>query len=331
MAGRPTIVSLSPTKYQKSVPISTSIRADFSIDLDSRYIEDNVFMTDGKGQRVDIRTSYRAKVLTVMPLSPLSMGTTYQVTFVGDSNLDDDVKQGLRSIIGDCMGGNEVLTFTTEVDESLTVPEVLLPVQGAVLKAKPTFKWNPVNTAKGYHIEISKTNTFASLIYPKEQQVITTNELDVDVVMEDGLYYWRIRSVRNDGATGEWSKAYQFNIDTLEEGKVSEEDDDSSIDDFLEYDENDFELEIVERFPKELEALVPTNIKCMFFRIIGKFDLKLITPDSITLTGHHISGDFQEESHGTVKGDITVVQSKDGTSYIIFTPEPIPDKEAGEV
>lgn len=327
----PNITTFSPTKYQKSVPISTSIRADFSIDLDGRYIDGNVFMTDAKGTLIDIRTSYRAKVLTVMPLAPLNMGTTYQVTFVGDSNLDDGVKQGIRSIIGDCMAGNEVLTFTTEVDDSLTVPEVLLPAHGAVLKARPTFTWNPVSTAKGYHLEISRTNTFATLVYPKEQQLFTKTEIEPDVEFADGLYYWRIRSVRGDNATGEWSKIYQFNIDTLEEGKVSEEDDTSTTDDFLEYDEMDFELEIVERFPDELQTMVPLNVKSLFFRIIGRFDLKLITPECITLEGRHISGDFQEESHGTVNGDITVVQSKDGTSYIIFTPEPIPDKEDGEV
>lgn len=327
----PNITAFSPTKYQKSVPISTSVRADFSIDLDGRYIEDNVFMTDAKGTRIDIRTSYRAKVITVMPLKPLSMGTTYQVTFVGDSNLEDGIKQGLRSIIGDVMLGNEVLTFTTEVDESLTVPEVIAPSHGSVLKAKPTFKWKAVEAAKGYHLEISKTNTFATTIFPTEHQVLTGTEILPDVEMKDGLYYWRIRSVRSDDATGEWSKPYQFNINTLDEGKVSEEDDDSNVDDFLEYDEMDFELEFVEKFSDDLQTMVPTNVKCLFFRIIGKFDLKLITPDCMTLEGRHISGDYQEESHGEVKGDITVVQSKDGTSYIIFTPEPIPDTEAGEV
>jgi hypothetical protein len=106
MAISPVINSTSPINYETDVAVNTSFRAEFNIDLDSRYIQDFVFMTNDKGERVDIRTAYRAKVITVTPLSSLQTGSTYQITFVGVSDREDGAL-GLRSIIGDGMIATE--------------------------------------------------------------------------------------------------------------------------------------------------------------------------------------------------------------------------------
>lgn len=329
----PTVVSTSPSNYQRDVPVSTSIRVEFSIDLDSRYIDPFVLMTDSFNRPVNVRVNYRAKVITITPLQALSMGTAYKVTLIGDTDVEDGAKQGIRSIIGDCMAGSVTLTFTTEQDETLAVPELSTPVNNSIIREKPVFKWNTVDNAAGYHLELSKSNTFGTLIHPQsEHSLIAATLLEPDVTLDDGIYYVRLRSVRDDGRSGEWSRAYQFNLSTSEEGSISEEDA-PAVDVFPYYDEDvTIELEVVENFPKDLGNHVPTNVKSIYFRVIGDIDLTLLDSESLTLVGQHISGDFQEESHGVVKGRTTVVDNGDGTAYIVFTPEPLPIlEEVGEI
>lgn len=328
----PTVVSTSPSNYQRDIPINTSIRVEFNIDLDQRYINPFVLMADSFNRPVEIRASYRSKVITITPLQPLSMGTTYHVTLVGDSDLEDGAKQGIRSIIGDCMAGNSSFTFSTEQDITLAIPELTVPINNSIVRSKPAFQWTTVENAAGYHFELSKSNLFGTFIYPQgEHSLITDTMIEPDAVLDDGLYYSRLRSVREDGRLGEWSKPYQFNLRTVEEGTIAEED--TSIgDEFPYYDSGEtIELEVVENFPEDLGNYVPTNVKSLYFRVIGDIDLGLLDSESLTLIGQHISGDFQEESHGLVKGRITVVDNGDGTAYVVFTPEPLPIEGVGEI
>jgi hypothetical protein len=317
----PTILSTSPGNYDREVSVQTAIRAEFGIDLDSRFISSSVFMTDSKGALVDIRIAYRSKVITVTPKEPLSMGTTYTVTFVGDSDLADGSKEGIRSIIGDCMAGNTTLTFSTEQAEALAPPALRTPAHGSIIRQQPVFVWEEVEGASGYHFELSETNTFSSLVYPDEPRLLTETTIELQP-LEDGLYYIRLQSVKDDGSKGEWSDIFQFHLTTVDEGSVSVEDA-PPVDDFPMYDELDVELELIEAFPKDVAFQVDLNVKSLYFRVIGSIDISKLDNGSMKLTGTHISDDFEEESHGIVPGRTTVVNGGDGTTYIIFTPDPL--------
>ncbi|MNP45889.1 hypothetical protein D3C76_1398500 [compost metagenome] len=142
----------------------------------------------------------------------------------------------------------------------------------------------------------------------------------------DGIYYWTVRGVRNDGVTGEWSAIGQFSIQTFEAGTISPVDQPPVE---VLYDEPNFEVELIESFPKLDSVDVPLNIKSLYFRVIGEIDVSLIDVDSFILKGTHIAG-VPEESHGEVAGQMSIVSGGDGTTYIIFTPDVPAEPETPE-
>lgn len=329
---KPTVISTSPSRYDTDVAVTTSIRATFDIDLDARYMDDFVYLLDSLGNRIDGRVSYKKKVITFTPKQSLSMGETYQFFIIGDSDLTDDKKQGVRSIIGDCMEGNVSINFTTEADQSVEPPVMTHPTNQSILRESPTFTWEAVDGVDGYQLQISVSNQFSSLVYPTSDDVDTLYDTTFhpDITFEDGLYYFRVRSVREDNVAGEWSKTYQFRLDTHEEGKISEGDAD-----FVDATDDELfgvsmDLELVEEFPKPDSINVPTNVKSIYFRVIGDINLPNIDEDSVKIIGHHVSDDWEEESHGEVKGQVTIVRSNDGTTYIVFTPIELVDRIEGD-
>lgn len=322
----PTIVSTSPINYETDVVVNSALSLTFNIDLDSRYIDDYIYLVDAQGEKVKIQTTYQSKKIIVTPLASLLKNATYTLTAVGDSDTTDAKKEGVRSIIGDCMNGNYSVTFSTEIEETLDAPTILFPPNGSVIKEQPTFKWESINATDQFLFELSTSKAFSALVYPTvENQVMVSSELTLATSLEDGIYYFRVRHVN-----GEWSIPYQFNLSTLVAGTISEQDIPPIEENFPIYDDMPIELELIDSFPKESDLLIPTTVKNLYFRIIGDIDPTLLDIESLQLEGIHISGD-EDESHGIVKGKTTIVEDTDGTSYIIFTPEPIPTEEEGAV
>lgn len=318
MAREPQVLATSPSNYEVQVPTNASLTVDFSIDLDNRYIEDHVYLTDSRGVHIDARVVYKKKRITVTPNAPLEAGKSYQLVLVGDSDLTDNVAQGIRSILGDPMPGNFTVNFTTDGEAALEAPTLLTPAYGSVNRVNPVFSWEPVEHAEHYQIRISKSNRFDVLDFPLEPaEKFFETSIEPDIEWVDGIYYWTVRGVRNDGVAGEWSAIGQFSIQTFEAGTISPEDVPPVE---VLYDEPNFEIELIETFPKEGFVDVPLNTKSLYFRVIGEIDVSLIDVDSFSLRGTHISG-VPEDSHGDVKGQMSLVSAGDGTTYIIFTPD----------
>lgn len=333
MARKPTIQDTYPKNNQTNVKITDSIRVIFDTDLDSRYIENNVSLLDTSGEelvQVEGRVVYRKKTITFIPHKPLKKGRTYVFSLVGDKDLNDNKIEGIRSIIGEPFAGSYSILFTTELGEILPPPEIISPVHATIIRQKPVFSWIPIENAKGYEIQISKTNTFNTKVFPMndEEFICYGNTLEPNIEFDDGIYYWRIRTVTQDGEHGAWSQIYQFNLSTIIEGKVTEEDESPEYEE--DYLDELIELELIESFPKHNSVQIPTNVKNIYFRVIGNLNPAKLDLDSFVIEGIHISEDEQEESHGVVKGKFTLVESDDGTTYLIFTPEPLPQDEEEE-
>jgi hypothetical protein len=322
MARNPQILSTTPKNYETDVPINTSITVDFSIDLDQRYIDGNIYLQDNQGNRVDGRYVFRRQTLTFIPYNPLQEGTTYTFVMVGDSNLNDGKTEGLRSIIGEPLMGNVTITFVTESTKAIEPPIGKTPASESVIRQIPTFSWTDVEGAVAYQIMISRSNRFDTLVFPTDPTYeVHGTSIDPAIQWEDGIYYWKLRSVRDDGKTSEWSTVYQFNLDRSEEGTIASED---TLPIDISYNEGLLELELVEQFPNHLAVDVPTNLKSIYFRVIGQVDSTSLDADSFKVYGTHITGDDYEQSHGEVKGQFAIVTDDDGTTYIIFTPDLLP-------
>jgi hypothetical protein len=85
------------------------------------------------------------------------------------------------------------------------------PIRNYYTTATPTLTWNRVSFAIGYEIQVSKSSSFAPLAYTTQAnssalQVTTTP-------LPDGMYYWRARVKRLDGAWGPWSTVESFIVD----------------------------------------------------------------------------------------------------------------------
>lgn len=326
MARKPTIVKTTPIIYASGVPTTISIQIEFDIDLDGRYIEDFVVFKDAGGTPISGRIVYRKKIITFTPHVPLNEGAEYELVLIGDTNVDDVNREGLRSIVGEPMGGIFSLRFTTEANEVLPAPDVVRPIHHSILKEEPVFEWVAVEDAQHYEIQIATTNTFHSVLYPVADNVpILLTSVIPDLEWEDRIYYWRIRTVDDEDRPGLWSSVMQFNISRIEEGPIAEEDVDPNdlVEDF-----NSFELELIESFPKENSVQVPLHVHALYFRVIGDIDLTQIDESSFSLTGVHFSGDLEEESHGEVSGKPYIVNSNDGTTYLVFVLDPLPIEES---
>lgn len=321
----PFVVTTSPASYATNIPTNTTITVEFNIDLDTRKLSNYVLLVDKRGVTVPCTVTYRTKILTIQPTEDLLPNQTYTVTLKGDSNLEDGVKEGIASIVGDNMQGDFTFNFSTEFEERLLPPLVLYPPNESIVAAQPTFKWENENEDARFEFQLSKSKTFSTLIYPTvEHLVVTGSSLQIDQTLEDGTYYFRIRFVG-----GDWTEPYQFNLTSFVEGKIVEEDPDAVQFPTPAYEDYPIELELVDSFPKELALLVPTTAQTLYFRFIGDIKPDLLDMDSFELEGVHVSGD-EDESHGIVKGTTTIVEDGAGTVYVLFTPDPLEIPEPTE-
>jgi hypothetical protein len=71
-----------------------------------------------------------------------------------------------------------------------------------------TFSWAPVDNVKEYHIKISHNASFSGLIVDDKKsatQVLVTN-------LQEGTYYWQVRSIGSDGKESIESEPYRFTV-----------------------------------------------------------------------------------------------------------------------
>lgn len=324
----PQIVDVTPVNYATEVDTASSIQITFNTDIDAQSLSQAVKLETSWGERVEGRMVYRKRVITFTPFEPLDKGTNYVLTVLGDNNLEDGVGEGIKNILGEYMAGSFTSRFMTDSEGLLPTPNVLSPTNNTIIKDLPVYTWESVEGASHYEVEISQSNTFSTLVFPTaEINTIYDTTLSPNIEYVDGIYYWRIRAAGGVNGKGAWSPVMQFNLSREDLGQIASGDsafidatDDVSF-------TGTMELELVETFPQNLATLVPTNVANIYFRMLGDIDLTTIDIDSLQLNGIHISGDYEETSHGRVKGKITLVSSNDYTNYIIFTPEPIPIEE----
>lgn len=325
---KPQVVSVSPENYATEVDTASSIQITFSTDINVQSLSQSIRLANSWGENVEGRTVYRKRVITFTPFEPLEKGTNYVLTVLGDNNLEDGVGEGIKSILDEYMEGSFTSRFMTDSEGLLPAPNVLSPTNNTIIKDLPIYTWEAVEGATYYEVEISQTNTFSTKLFPTtERNSIYDTTLSPNIEYTDGIYYWRIRAAGGVNGKGAWSPVMQFNLSQEDLGQIASGDsafidatDDVSF-------TGTMELELVETFPKHLATLVPTNVANLYFRMLGDIDLTTIDIDSLQLNGIHISGDFEETSHGRVAGKITLVSSNDYTNYIIFTPDPIPVEE----
>ncbi len=95
-----------------------------------------------------------------------------------------------------------------------TPPALLTPAPGLLTNNNyPTFSWSFVSTASEYDLQISRVLNFATLV----GDMISTSDTDYTPIdaLEDGRFYWRVRSKNADGSPGAWSAVRNLTVDTI--------------------------------------------------------------------------------------------------------------------
>ena len=102
-------------------------------------------------------------------------------------------------------------TFTTSSPPpppTLAVPVLVNPANGLVGQSTNlVFTWNSVSNATLYHLQVSTSSLFNSLIF--DDSTLSKTSQQITSLSNNTLYYWRVRASNSSG-TGNWSDAWSF-------------------------------------------------------------------------------------------------------------------------
>ncbi|NOU85512.1 DUF4962 domain-containing protein [Paenibacillus sp. LMG 31460] len=75
----------------------------------------------------------------------------------------------------------------------------------------PDFRWPAVSGADNYDLQVSRSQTVASVVY--EQETLTSNFYNFNHVFDAGTWYWRVRFHKPVSGWSEWSDIRKFRIE----------------------------------------------------------------------------------------------------------------------
>lgn len=130
------------------------------------------------------------------PAAPLAQATTYYWRLSATNPVGTSAFSATRS-------------FTTGLAPTgpPSPPILLTPVQFAAgLGLTPTLSWNPSATATSYHVQVSTTPEFATMV---TDDSLAGTSLAIGPLSGGTAYYWRVRAINQLGA-GAWSDVQLF-------------------------------------------------------------------------------------------------------------------------
>jgi hypothetical protein len=94
----------------------------------------------------------------------------------------------------------------------LPTPQQLAPAAGAVVGFAPAFSWAPVAGVDHYEFQLAADAGFNSPVLGKGSDSFATNNTRATVLktFPNGTYYWRVRSVAENGSVSPWSGGRMF-------------------------------------------------------------------------------------------------------------------------
>ncbi len=112
---------------------------------------------------------------------------------------------------------SETSSFKTKLSKPLlTYPGNFFNNQDTSL----VFRWNRVNTASIYRVELSSGKSFDdSLIITSRSTVY--NQLKIDSLMHDSIYYWRVQATNAFNDSSSWSDPFSFKTHLKGPGIIS--------------------------------------------------------------------------------------------------------------
>lgn len=324
----PSVIETYPINHGISIPVSAEIRILFSSDLSKSSIAGNVFLYDHNGRQIDCRITYVDKRLTLSPRANLDGNESFKVIVKGDNDPENPSSpKGVTNPLGYPMLGDYVFTFAT-FSQSLALEDV---INGApnniVVDEQPILKFDVTsvtgNAVEKVRLQISESNTFDIIEWEGEVSYsddVKENGVTPNIILPDGTYYWRGQTI-GASSDGDWSETFQFNINTVLQSTVVE-DDTVSLDPAFPESWNMLEPNIIAVYPKDGFTNISTKLKTItvvFDQIIPSDQLN---SGMVTLTGESVDGDDTNTSHGdvSVSLDVAYDHTLNTTTLIITLP-----------
>lgn len=201
-----------PHHTQDKVLLDQEIEITFMLDINVNSLrQENIILLNLSEQRVEpVKSAYNRKVLKVKSLNLLNPNSHYQLQLVGGES-------GIKDITGRIMAETYELEFYTKDIMSIKPPTIIQPNDLSIVLEKPEYHLTKVEEALYYELQVSMSNTFHNLVWPKNTEKIYGLEDKVtaklDVSYENAQYYVRARSVNDKGICSSWSKPIRFYFD----------------------------------------------------------------------------------------------------------------------
>lgn len=114
-------------------------------------------------------------------------------------------------------GSNTFDVFLAKLDmhaSTITPPTLASPASGKKTNDKtPTFTWNAVEAGYQYRLQISRNNTFSTLV--RNALVLPGKLTFTTTALNDGQYYWRVAAYDAGKNMSTWSNTRTFTVDTV--------------------------------------------------------------------------------------------------------------------
>jgi len=99
--------------------------------------------------------------------------------------------------------------FTTIKPVPATGPTLISPANNEqVYPVRPKFRWNSVQWAKSYELQVAKTSAFSELTINETNIFVTDYQYNGNLEPNSN-YYWRVRA-KNESGVGPWSETREF-------------------------------------------------------------------------------------------------------------------------
>ena len=319
------VLNVVPGLRAKDVNVNTSIDIEFSSDIDVGTLTKNIVVLEDINHIYE--TSRNARSLQDYSQFAVVKGSiSYDnrvLTFVPEETFHTDacyiviLNNQIFDITGNQLLKKWISHFKTEEVASYGRCEIVEPKYGLISPSIPKFVW--VNQeAESYIFQVSKTNTFESLLVDENiagNQLSETISYTPSFEATDGIYHVRIKA-----ENGEWSNVHQIFIKAITDAVVSHEDSSElkNFDDFLDGLEDP--IEILEIFPKDGDTNIGLKTNVFYAKMNGRVDKDRIDLSSCYIYGESIDEEHEDYSHELVDGEWAYVYDveKDVT-YLIFT------------
>jgi len=208
----PTVTSI----IRSSPNPSSSANVDFIVTFSESVT--GVDPSDFNLSATNIINASITNVINVDPFYVVSVNTGIGAGSLRLDFIDDDsIANHSGSTLGGQGAGNgnfvngEVFSIS-KTAINFPAPSLREPRQNFLTNiSTPSFSWDKVRGASAYEIMIASDSDFTQIA---SIQVVNGLSYTSNIMLNDNIYYWRIRAYNSGFQPGKFSKTYKFTIDT---------------------------------------------------------------------------------------------------------------------